>query len=380
MRNTPIGHRGPRRAKLLRLIAVPVALVAAGAIAACGGDDDSSDGGENASASGETLRMAWLYTAPRDDRGFNSAHAAAEEAIAEKYGDQVEVVTADNLPYTDQTTQIARQFVAQGADVLVDTSGFGNLFTQVCTQNQEIHCIQISPQEELPENMTGWTYNFPYASYVGGYAAGQMTESDTVGYVVPSDSPRVTAALNGYALGCLAANPDCVVRTVTINTFYDPPKENQAVNTLADAGADVVTAFVNGQSFCGAAERRGIRAIGIFTDALDQCPESTITSTVTNYEPLYSDLVDSILDGTWQGEQLIYMPKDLLGLGGWNEDVPEDVQSETEQVLSEVQSGELDPFAGPIRDNDGKVRVPEGEAIDEEFLYSEWDWYVENIR
>lgn len=360
----------------LSMVAVIAVAFSSLAVAACGSSDSGS--GSDKGGSGDATKVAWLYTAPRDDKGFNSAHAMAEDSIG-KDG-RFEMVSADNLPYTDQTTQIATQFVAQGAKVLVDTSGFGSLVTKVCEQNPSITCIQVSPQEKLPDNMVGWTYQFPYLEYVGGYAAGLTTKTDTVGYIVPSDSPRVNSAVNGFALGCKASNPDCVVRTVTINTFYDPPKENQAANTLADANADVITAFVNGQSFCGAAEKRGIRAIGIFTDALGQCPKSTVTSLVTDYEPFYRKQLDSIADGSFKGQQLVYMPPKHLGLGEWGPDLPKDVQVETEKQLDALHSGKLQPFAGPIKDQSGKVRVPEGKTLSNEFLYSDWDWYVENVK
>ena len=35
---------------------------------------------------------------------------------------------------------------------------------------------------------------------------------------------------------------------------------------------------------------------------------------------------------------------------------------------------------GPIKDNTGKVRVPAGEELSDEFLYGEWEWYVDGIQ
>lgn len=66
-------------------------------IAGCGNSGSTSSstassGGE--SDSGKHLKIAWLYYGPKDDKGWGSAVSAGEEAVAEKFGDQVENVSA----------------------------------------------------------------------------------------------------------------------------------------------------------------------------------------------------------------------------------------------------------------------------------------------
>jgi simple sugar transport system substrate-binding protein len=50
-----------------------------------------------------------------------------------------------------------------------------------------------------------------------------------------------------------------------------------------------------------------------------------------------------------------------------------------EAVRTGIIDGTLHPFAGPITDNAGEVRVAEGEQLTDEQLLS-MDWYVEGVQ
>jgi basic membrane lipoprotein Med (substrate-binding protein (PBP1-ABC) superfamily) len=58
--------------------------------------------------------------------------------------------------------------------------------------------------------------------------------------------------------------------------------------------------------------------------------------------------------------------------------VPQDVQDEVMAARDQVVSGDLHPFTGPIRDQDGTVRVEDGETMSDEALLG-FDWLVEGV-
>ncbi|NIO68298.1 MAG: hypothetical protein GTN71_04400 [Anaerolineae bacterium] len=58
--------------------------------------------------------------------------------------------------------------------------------------------------------------------------------------------------------------------------------------------------------------------------------------------------------------------------------MPDDVKDLVEEKKAEIVAGEFDVFVGPIKDNTGELRVPEGETMtDEEKLA--FDWLVEGV-
>src|SRR4051794_17309790 len=84
---------------------VAVGLVAALALAAGCGGESGGDGGSAASASdsgsgaGETFKVAWLWYGPKNDGGYNVSQWRAQAAIKEKYGDRVEQIDVEKVPY-----------------------------------------------------------------------------------------------------------------------------------------------------------------------------------------------------------------------------------------------------------------------------------------
>jgi len=68
----------------------------------------------------------------------------------------------------------------------------------------------------------------------------------------------------------------------------------------------------------------------------------------------------------------------VVRLTGFGENVPEDVRTLVEQKKEELLSGRLHPFAGPVRDQSGAVRIEEGVIPTVEELEST-DYLVEGV-
>ncbi len=53
--------------------------------------------------------------------------------------------------------------------------------------------------------------------------------------------------------------------------------------------------------------------------------------------------------------------------------------ADAERVKQGIVDGSIHPFTGPIVDNTGTERVPEGETIDDAGLWA-MDWYVRGVQ
>ena len=359
------------------LAAVPLAL----GIAACG---TSGDSGSGDSGGGEDITSGWVWYGPIDDTGWNVANEAGKQTAKDELGDSLTTFDADNVPYTDEAAPVFEQFVnTQGANVLVDTAGWGEIFTEVCNDHPDIYCIQTAPFSKLGKNTTGWFTKLWISEYTAGVAAGLSTKTNTVGYVRAYDLPLVTGAANAFTMGCRSVNPDCTVKTVITNDYYNPPKTAQAVSTLLDAGSDVIRSYTDDQGYCQVLKDKGSGAlsIGLFASNGESCGDNALVSTVWDFGPYYTEQMKAIQDGEFVSKQLEFIdPETSFKLEGWGPNVSEDVQSQVEQTLSDLASGAENPFVGPIKDNAGKVQVPAGDELTDEFMYGEWDWLVEGIQ
>ena len=59
--------------------------------------------------------------------------------------------------------------------------------------------------------------------------------------------------------------------------------------------------------------------------------------------------------------------------------MPDDVAALAQEITDKITSGDLHPFAGPVKNQAGEVVVAEGETLgDEELL--KMDWYVMGVE
>lgn len=364
-------------AKALLLAAVPLALL----VGACSSSDDS--GGSGGAGGFDEITAGSVWLGPIQDTGWNVANKAGIDAAQEALGDSLTLLDAENVPYTDEAAPVFEQFITtQNANVLVDMVGYGDIFTGVCDKHPDIYCIQTAPFTKLGKNTTGWFPKLWISEYTAGVAAGLSTKSDTVGYVLGYKVPLIIGAANAFTMGCRSVNPDCDVRTVVSNDYYNPPKTSQAISTLLDAGSDVVRSYTDDQGYCQVVKDKGdALAIGLFWTNGEQCGDAALVSTVWDFSDYYTSQFKAIQNGEFVSKQLEFIdPTTSFKLEDWGPNVSEDVQSQVEQTLEDLSTGAENPFVGPIKDTTGKVRVQAGEELSDEFLYGQWDWFVEGIQ
>jgi simple sugar transport system substrate-binding protein len=68
-----------------------------------------------------------------------------------------------------------------------------------------------------------------------------------------------------------------------------------------------------------------------------------------------------------------------VGLLDWHPDVPADVLAQAKAAQADIASGKLKPFAGPLKDNLGKVRAAAGTDLPDAEI-SGMSWFVEGIQ
>ena len=69
----------------------------------------------------------------------------------------------------------------------------------------------------------------------------------------------------------------------------------------------------------------------------------------------------------------------MVELAPYGPDVPADVAAEADRVKNAIIAGELHPFTGPIRNQAGKLVLPEGKRMADEDLLR-MDYYVQGIE
>jgi basic membrane protein A len=129
-----------------------------------------------------------------------------------------------------------------------------------------------------------------------------------------------------------------------------------------------------------AAEERGKWAIGYDLDTRESAPKAYLTAPIWNWGKFYASEVQKILDGNWKQENYYGNMKDgLVDLAPLTENVAPGTQEAVEKARAAIIDGSLNVFAGPIKDQTGTVRIPEGSAMTFDEMMSV-DWFVQGVE
>jgi basic membrane protein A and related proteins len=338
---------------------------------------------QGATPVGEPIKVGFVYVSSVGDLGWTYAHDQGRLAL-EAAIPNVETGYQENVPENPADAErVIRQFAQDGYDVIFTTSfGYMDPTINVAQDFPDTTFIHISGFKTADNVGTGFG-KIEEPRFVSGQLAGLMTESNQIGYVAAFPIPEVIRGINAFTLGVREVNPEASVRVVWTNTWFNPQQERAAAEALLDGGADVIAQHQDTPGPQQAAEDRGAYGVGYNADMSPLAPNAVLTSAIWNWGPYYIDIVESVMNGTWEPEQY---------WGGWQDGivdmapiadfVPEDIRTTIEEEAARFQSGEENIytiFTGPIADQTGEIRVSEGQSMTDEELLS-MDWFVEGVE
>lgn len=371
-----------------RLFVALLALMAMSMIAmACGGDDDDDEASPTTAAGGTTAASAgsdkkvtigFLYVGSVDDGGYNQA--AYQGQLAVEKLPNVKVIKAENVPESAEAERIMEQMIQQGATILFPTS-FGHLDPAIKVGEKHPD-VTFLHQGGLKTGKNVGTYfgTSWEANYLAGIAAGRMSKTGKTGYVVAFPISQTLLNVNAFQIGAKSVNPNATTTVVFTASWCDPAKISEAVKNLKDQGVDVL----NQHQDCPvagiqAAEKEGMLSVGYHVDDSKFAPNGWITAAEWDWTKLFVDLVNEVRGGTYEVGQIRHSMKDgVVKLSPFGKNVPQAVKDEIAATEKKVLSGELNIFAGPVKDQDGKERIASGVKPDPISLEST-NWLVEGV-
>ncbi|MCB9079597.1 MAG: BMP family ABC transporter substrate-binding protein, partial [Anaerolineaceae bacterium] len=315
-------------------------------------------------APAEEFVVGALHVGSITDAGYNQAH---HDGLVEmtKNLPNVKLVEAENVPESADAERVMENMINQGAKLIFPQS-FGYLDPALAVAAKHPDVVFMHPAGfKLADNLgTYWGNNFE-AMYLAGIAAGAATKTNQLGFITAFPIPNILASVNAFHLGARSVNPEVETRLVFNGSWVDPVKEAAATNALADAGVDVVTMIVDSPiTIVQTAEERGIYSVGFHSSALAQfAPKGWLTGVAYTWGDLYTKLTQEVMDGTWKSEHIRGgMESGFLTLADYGPSVTEETKTLIAEKEAAITAGELQIFAGPILDNEGAIRIPEGEA------------------
>ncbi len=346
--------------------------------AGCGSKQTSVPGNQNQGK--DKLKVGFVFIGPVTDGGWNTSHNNGRLYL-EKQLPYVETIFVQNVPAGSDSERVMRQLIQQGAKVIVATSfNYGDTVKKLAKEFPDIYFLHATGLEVAP-NVSTYDIREYEGTYLTGMVAGKMTKTNIIGYVAANPIPCVVRAIDGFAMGVKAVNPNAKVKLLWTSTWYDPAKEKEAALSLADEKADVLAQYQDSPAVQQAAQERGIYSIGYHADMRHFAPQANLTSFTWNWGPIYVQEVKAYHDGNWKGKAIWASAKEGAStIAPLNDKlVPADVKKLIEETKDKLSKGELTVFKGPIKDNKGKTIVGEGQKISDAELVK-CNWLLDNIE
>jgi basic membrane protein A len=341
--------------------------------------NSKDDGKAKTEASGDKLKVGFIYVGSASDGGYSQAHDNGRKYLQEKLPN-VETIVKESVPEGQEVEKVATDMIDQGAKVIFATSfGYGDYIEKVAKQYPDVkffHCSGI----KTADNMSTYFGREYQARYLTGIVAGMKSKNGKIGYVAAFSIPEVVRAVNAFTLGVRSVNPNAVVKVTWTNTWYDPAKEKEAAVSLLDQGVDVLGQYQDTTAAQQAAEEKGVACIGSDLDMSAAAPKTNMTSAVWNWGPYYVQAVQSVIDGKFKSESYWGgIDTGIVQISPLTKNAPEGAQAKVDEAKAKMSDKSWDVFTGPIKDQSGNVKIAEGQKMSDKDLLS-FDWLVEGVE
>ena len=324
------------------------------------------------------LNIGFVYISPIGDAGWTTQHDQARKEMEKALGSKITTKYVENVPESADAERVIRDLAQTGSKLVITTSfGYMNPTLKVAKQFPNVKFIHLTGYKTAV-NVANTNARFYEGRYLAGVLAAKMSKSHVAGYVAAFPIPEVLQGVNAFTRGMRSVDPKAEVKVVWVNSWFDPGKERDAAITLIGQGADVITHHTDSTAVVQAAEEKGKYAIAYHSDMKKYGPKAQLAAVTHHWGAYYTKQAQAVIDGTWKTSSTWGGIKDgMVKLEGINSSVPAEVKQFVAAREKELVAGSLNPFTGPIKDNDGKVRLEKG-VLDDAAL-SKMDYFVEGV-
>ncbi len=353
----------------------------------------------------EKIKAAFIYVGPVGDYGWSHAHDQGRLYVENQF-DWLETVYAEAVPEADVDRIIDRFIQEENCDIVFTTS-FGFMDGTIAAGERYpdkvfMHCSGY----KRSANVGTYFAEFYQLYYLNGLMAGALTKTNKLGYVAAHPIPEVIRHINAFALGAKEVNPDVEVHVRWLFAWYDPILARTATEELITLGCDAIaftedspTVLYVGQEHTELNDQ--IYTFSHYSPMQSFGPDTCVSGQLVHWEVLYEEILMRLYLGVWDNRDYYYLlAQKSVELGG-EFGVPINPKFEgelkanmvTDPILGSISVYDLvmtrldqmsevvppyDPFTGPIFDQDGALKVQDGERLGHDPLWT-MDYFVDGV-
>ncbi len=311
----------------------------------------------------EELVIGFLYVGPKDDYGYNQAHAQGAAAV--KKLSFVKVVEEENVPEAVEVQKSMESMINLDDARLLFPTSFGYFDPHILKVAPKypdrtfLRCGGLYQEGKHPANVGSYFGYIDEAQYVAGVVAGGTSKSGKLGFIAAKPIPQVLRNINAFTLGARSVNPAATTRVIFTGEWAEPVKEAEAANSLIDQGIEVLTMHVDSPKvIVEIAERRGVYVSGYHTDQATLAPKGYLTGAEWNWPKVYTDYAIRVHEGEpWPHLMRGGLKEEIVRLSPYGPAVSAESRKRADAEIAAFMVGTKVIFKGEIKDNTGQIVI-----------------------
>lgn len=327
-----------------------------------------------------TTKVGILYNGEVDDKGWGQSHY---EGINKSANDlNFEIIYKENVPYDESCMEVMENMINEGCEVIICNSfNYGEWIVKVAEKYPDVVFLHATGTE-TSDNITTYFGRIYQMRYLSGVLAGLQTESNEIGYVAAFPISEVNRGINAFTIGVKSVNPDATVHVIWTESWTDYNMNRQGAEILVDeCGVDIIAMHCDSVAPLDVAEEKGVWSIGYNMDNSSLYPNSFLTAPVWNWSAFYTPQIEKYMQGRYYSESYwLGSESGLIELAPLTANVKPGIANVVSEKKAMLDAGTYDVFYGPVVDNEGNIRIPEGENMPDEVMLNSFDWYVEGVK
>ena len=340
-----------------------------------------------AQAAAKPVVIGFIYVGPKDDYGYNQAHAEGAAVLKSMPG--ITVIEEERVPETDDVEKTMQSMIQlDGASLLFPTS-FGYFDPYMLRMAKKYpaiefrHCGGLWDKSKHPMNAGSYFGYIGMGQYINGIVAAHATKTKKLGFVAAKPIPQVLINVNSFAMGARSVDPSITTSVIFTGDWSMPVKEAEATNALIDQGIDVITCHVDGPKVVvQTTEGRGAYTCGYHANQSALAPKGYLTGAEWNWATVYkmyatkTQASETLPNFTRGG-----LAEGFVKMSPYGPAVSAPARKQADAVRAEIMKGGFAVFRGPLMDNRGKQVIAAGQSYPETAIELEsTNWLVEGVN
>lgn len=320
------------------------------------------------------MKVAFLHDKCPETSWWTEAHEKGRLYAQDRLGSQIETVSYFNMLQTDAEAKIAELAQEGYRLIFTTTPRLLDVTLRAAAKYPNVKFLNCSLNTRHPILRTYYGRMYE-AKFLTGVLAGACSDSGHIGYICNYPVFGSPASINAFALGAQMVCP-----TAKVHLEWSTVPDSNIFTNFRQQQVDIVS----GHDLYSAEQQRW--GAGVFR--IDTPLNDSLVVSFWNWGKIYERIISGAMYGMWYAPGFVDQKGKAInywwGLSSNAVQVScsDQVPVGTRRLLTMLEQGikekHFPVFAGPVYDQEGTLRVPEGETLSP-IQIVQMDWLVSNV-